>query len=275
MAVRARSYKPKLFDPDSTTPFRISRSKVDLFVECPRCCYLNLRIGVRRPSMPAFTLNIAVDHLLKKEFDTYREAKKKHPLMESYGIDAVPFQHEKLDTWRANFKGVERLHKKTGIVFFGAVDDIWVTPAGELLVVDYKATSKKDKIDLDIGWGPQYKRQMEFYQWLLRGNDLEVSNTGYFVYANGIKDREVFDKKLEFDIEVIEYTGSDSWIDDTVCALDACLRSNEIPPSGKRCEHCPYRENAGKALQTMYRAQQRLQKEKEKAGDKESTKQLF
>ena len=36
------------------------------------------------------------------------------------------------------------------------------------------------------------KRQMEIYQWLLRKNGFKVSDTGYFVYANGITDARSF-----------------------------------------------------------------------------------
>jgi RecB family exonuclease len=226
--------------------------------------------------MPGFTLNIAVDHLLKKEFDTYRAAGTPHPLMKRYKIDALPFQHEKLNTWRTNFTGVERHHAKTNLNFFGAVDDVWVNPAGELLIVDYKATSKKDPINLDEGWGPQYKRQMEFYQWLLRGNGFSVSDTGYFVYANGIKDREAFNEKLEFNVEVIPYTGSEGWIEETIQRLHRCLLAEEIPEAGERCEYCPYREGAGKALLAVHQSGRAKQgKVTPKETKEEATRPLF
>ena len=135
----------KVFDPDSKEPFKLSRSKIDLFLECPRCFYLDRRLGVKRPSLPGFTLNLAVDHLLKKEFDIYRAEGKPHPLMKSYGIDAVPFKHPNLNTWRENFTGVQYHHPATNFIVFGAVDDIWINPSEELHVVDYKATSKKEK----------------------------------------------------------------------------------------------------------------------------------
>ncbi len=47
--------------------FKLSRSKIDLFLECPRCFYLGNRLGVSRPPGFPFTLNSAVDALLKKE----------------------------------------------------------------------------------------------------------------------------------------------------------------------------------------------------------------
>ena len=94
-------------------PRRLSRSKIDLFLECPRCFWLDQKMGVKRPSMPGFSLNIAVDHLLKKEFDTHRAIGQPHPLMKAYGINAIPAIHQDLDSWRNNFKGVSFLHPKT------------------------------------------------------------------------------------------------------------------------------------------------------------------
>jgi hypothetical protein len=80
------------FDPKSKEPFRISRSKIDLFTECPRCFYLDQRLGIKRPDTPPFSLNNAVDLLLKKEFDIHRADATAHPLMKAYGLDAVPFK---------------------------------------------------------------------------------------------------------------------------------------------------------------------------------------
>ena len=101
------------FEPESKEPFKISRSKIDLFWECPRCFYLDRRLGIKRPSMPAFTLNSAVDHLLKKEFDIHRAEKEAHPLMKKYKINAVPFQHPDLEKWRHNFSGIRFIHQPT------------------------------------------------------------------------------------------------------------------------------------------------------------------
>lgn len=249
-------YKKKtrgIYEPGKTKKFRISRSKLDLFHECPRCFYLDLRLGVRRPSFPAFTLNSAVDHLLKKEFDIHRAEGKPHPLMSEYGVDAVPFEHKDLDLWRNNFKGVSFYHEPTDFVVFGAIDDVWINQKDELHVVDYKATSKNDKPDLEGYWQQAYKRQMEIYQWLMRQNDFDVSDIGYFVYANGRKDEEAFDAKLEFDVDVIAYEGSTDWVEDHVVRAKKCLSSEEFPDAGEFCEYCPYREIAGSSIREHYK----------------------
>src|SRR3989344_884637 len=178
--------KRNLYDPNSDIPFKISRSKIDLFLNCPRCFYLGRRLGVGQPPGYPFSLNSAVDTLLKKEFDIHRAAGTTHPLMRTYGLDAVPFQNEKMEEWRDSLRrGVTFLHPESGFFFTGGVDDVWVNPEGELIIVDYKATSKDGEVSLDAAWQIGYKRQMEIYQWLFRQNGYRVSNTGYFVYCNG------------------------------------------------------------------------------------------
>ncbi len=245
----SRFYNPKrkrnLFDPNSKQPYSISRSKIDLFLDCPRCFYLDRRLGTGRPPGFPFSLNRAVDELLKKEFDIHRVKKTSHPLMEEYGIDALPFQHKDLEEWRNNFKGIRHLHKETGLLIKGAVDDIWESK-GKLHVIEYKATSKKSEVSLDADWQISYKRQVEVYQWLFRKNGFDVSNTSYFVYCNGDTDKKAFDKKIEFDIKVIPYIGNTDWVDKTIIDISECLRSDEIPKKGEDCDFCLYREEVKK-----------------------------
>jgi len=71
---------------------KLSRSKIDLFLECPRCFW-----------------------------------------------NAIPYKCKEIDTWRQNFTGIQFYHEPTGFLVFGAVDDVWINPQGELIVVDYKA----------------------------------------------------------------------------------------------------------------------------------------
>lgn len=230
-----------LYTPDSREPFKLSRSKIDLFLECPRCFYYDRRLGVGRPPGFPFALNSAVDHLLKLEFDIHRAHGTKHPLIEKYCVDARPVPHENLEQWRHNFTGVQYLHEPTHLFIFGAIDDLWENSKGEYIVVDYKATAKDGDItELNQGWHIGYKRQMEIYQWLLRKNGHVVSDTGYFVYCNGKTDRKAFDAKLEFDITLIPYIGNDSWIEKTILKIHECLNQDEIPAANPNCDYCAY-----------------------------------
>ena len=234
-----------LFLPGQKEPHRISRTKIEAFGECPRCFYMDVRFGVTRPETPSFTLNNAIDELFKREFDVHRSDKTAHPLMEAYGIDAVPFAHAELEAWRdALRRGVQYIHEPTNLLVRGGIDDVWQSKNGELIVVDYKATSKRSEISLYEA----YKRQAEVYQWLFRKNGFKVSKTAYFVYANGKSDAKAFDGKLEFDIQLIAHQGDDSWIEPALFKIKECLMSDTVPERGVRCDYCPYREAAGKAL---------------------------
>jgi len=239
-----------LYDPSSPKPFKLSRSKIDLFLNCPKCFYLDRKLGVGRPPGFPFTLNSAVDTLLKQEFDVHRANKTKHPLIEQYKIDARPIPHKDLDKWRTNFTGVQYLHEPTNLLIFGAIDDLWQNSKGEYIVVDYKATSKDEEItELNKDWQDGYKRQMEVYQWLLRRNKLKVSDTGYFVYCNGKKDLAAFDGILEFDVTLIPYTGKDDWVEGTIQDIHKCLNSNKVPEATEDCDYCNYREAAMSVLE--------------------------
>ncbi len=241
----------RLYSPHSRTPFAVSRSKIDLFIECPRCFYMDRRLGVGRPPGFPFSLNSAVDTLLKKEFDIHRAAQSQHPLLATYGLDAVPFAHVMMDEWRENFKGIRYHHEPTQFIVTGAVDDIWINPAKELIVVDYKSTAKEAEVTLDAPWQIGYKRQMEVYQWLLRRSGFTVSATGYFVYVNGRTDLAAFDGKLEFRVKLIPYMGDDGWIEKTLKEMKVCLDADALPSPGDECDYCAYRKASGEVLSEM------------------------
>ena len=243
-------YNPKrkrnLYDPKSDKPYRLSRSKIDLFINCPHCFYIDRRLGVGLPPGFPFNLNSAVDELLKKEFDYYRELGKPHPLMEAADINAIPFQHEKIDDWRnALHGGIQYLYTDLNLLVTGGIDDVWINEKDELIIVDYKATSKKTEVSLDADWQIGYKRQLEIYQWLFRKNEFKVSDTGYFVYCNGRTDLDRFDMKLEFTVKLLPYIGSTTWVEQTIKDAHACLCSDEVPPKGAECDFCRYTEALG------------------------------
>jgi len=236
------------YKPGQKAPFKVSRSKIELFTQCPRCFWLDARLKIKRPSSPPFNINKAIDELFKKEFDIYRAKAEPHPLQTDNQIKAVPFQHEKMDQWRENFVGVISVHEPTNLHVFGAVDDLWIDDDGKVMVVDYKATAKDKpvtKLGAPGGWQDMYRRQMEVYQWLLRQNGLDVSDTGYFVYATGTQDRPGFHDKIDFETHVFPHVGNSDWVDKTLVDMKKCLDNDAMPPVGRaamggECEHCAY-----------------------------------
>src|SRR5665213_1921685 len=233
------------YQPGQAGVYKVSRSKIELFTQCPRCFWLDGRLKISRPSGPPFNINKTIDELFKKEFDAYRAKGEPHPLMTDNQIKAIPYAHDNLDIWRYNFTGIVAVHKPTNLHVFGAIDDVWVNDDGELIVVDYKATSKKTGVSIDSDWQISYKRQLEVYQWLLRQNGFKVSDTGYFVYTNASLEPESFGDKLEFNTKVIPYTGSNAWVEPTLLKMKARLEDDDMPPIGNAamggpCDFCSY-----------------------------------
>lgn len=136
------------------------------------------------------------------------------------------------------------MHEPTNLHIFGAVDDVWQDQDENLIVVDYKATSKKSAINLDSGWQIMYKRQMEIYQWLLRQNGFKVSSRGYFVYTNARMDVEGFGDRLEFVTKIIPYDGDDSWVDKAITEMKKCMDGDMpdvgVAAMGGPCDFCMY-----------------------------------
>ena len=245
MAIRKRN----IYQPNQEKPFKLSRSKIENFMSCQRCFYIDRRLGVGQPPGFPFNINSAVDGLLKKEFDHYREIKEPHPYMERLGLNLIPFQHEELDDWRENFKGVQYFDEDKNLIITGAVDDVWFNlDTEELIVVDYKATAKNGEVSLDADWQDGYRRQMDIYQWLLRKNGFNVSDDGYFVYCNGDKSKESFSNKVEFKVSVLKYSGSTDWIENALKEIKELLDGDVVPDINLECGYCSYNESVDEVL---------------------------
>ena len=222
---------------------KLSRSTVEKYLTCPRCCVLDKKYQIRPPSLP-FTLNIAVDNLCKNEFDYYRRIQEPHPLFISKGIDAVPFKHQKLNDWRSNFKGIRYKSIEYSYDFGGAVDDIWQKKNGELIIVDVKATSRNNfdwaETYSKYEYAKAYKRQLEMYQWIFEKNGFKVASDAYLLYFNGRKNEDFFHNKLKFDVHLIKLDCSTLWVEPKIIETVKVLRSNDFPKPSSNCEYCNY-----------------------------------
>lgn len=235
-------YRPQrtrnIFSVSGVKPYKLSRSRIEVYMRCKRCFYLDRKCGTEQPPMFPYTLNNAVDTLLKKEFDALRLVGEKHKLLIENGIDAIPYAHADLENWRMNQRGIQYHHESTNFLVTGAIDDVWINPQGDLIIVDYKATSTKKEVTLADR--DSYKRQMEIYQWLFRRNGFRVSNTGYFFYCNGQTEQASFDGNLSFKITILPYVGDDSWVEKTLCDIKEILMKDELPEPTKDCDYCGY-----------------------------------
>lgn len=226
---------------------RISRTGLEEFVKCPRCSYLKQAMGLWPPRTPPFTLNLAVDRLLKVEFDRYRSGGEAPPWLAGVLPEVRPFAHPELDAWRDNRRGVIRDWPDAGIRLYGAIDDLWVGADGRVHVVDYKATGSASAVQMDREWHDAYRRQVEVYQWLLRGQGIDVSPTAYFLFC-AVDEADEFGGMLRFTPHVVSHEGDDAWVPGTIDAMRRMMESDQMPQPAAACEECQYRRRIRSAL---------------------------
>ena len=235
--------------------FKISRGKVDDFISCPRCFYLDRVIGLKTPSLPGWSLNVAVDELLKKEFDDFRKREVAHPDLVSNGYEhIIPLKNEHLASYRDSLHGgVQYKIPNTNIILTGGVDDIWYNINNKKVVVtDYKAQANEKDITpesyLSSIYHQGYKKQLDFYAYLLDKNGFNVDQTGFFYVANARVNREKFEGTLHFDIHVIPYEIDTSWVDETLDKMVACLNQKSLPKPTEHCENCAFNDELLKQI---------------------------
>lgn len=227
-----------VFKPDHPAPYELSRGKVEKFISCKACFWLDRVAGIKDIDSPSFTINTTTDILLKRDADRVR-GKSSLPLWEANGLGhLIPFEHEHLENWTksqqfgqdATFFNYD--HPDTNIRFGGGLDDVFQnTLTGQLHIVDYKSTAQgtrspgayeKKPVTLDEPWKAGYKRQMDMYVWVMRRRGFDVSDTGYFVYVdaqhkdiNGMLNDQSDPHKawMLFDASIIAYEADTSWVD--------------------------------------------------------------
>lgn len=222
--------------------FILSRSAIELFLQCKRCFYLSHIHKIKRPKCLPYTLNNGVDRLVKNEFDVYRMQGSIPPLLRDKGIYAIPYNHEDLEIWRNNFKGISYYHKESNLIIRGAIDDIWRLESGEYTIVDYKATNSQYPFNIHHDIRRAYRNQMEMYQWLFQRNGFNVSKNGYFLVYNADQNQQLFNNTLQFDVEIISYLGNTEWIDQCLLDVRCLLESRDIPDYSEGCDHCAYQQ---------------------------------
>ncbi len=177
----------------------LSPNSLNLYLECPHCFWLDKNMGIKRPPPYPYALNSAVDSLLKEEFDTYRQKKLQHPLLEEYNIKAHLFSNQKLlNQWRNNLAGIRYFDEDLQTTLFGAVDDILEFDDGKIAPLDYKSTGSTAANIYD-----RFQLQLDVYTFLIEKNGYKTPRKGYLAFYIVDKSKGFIDR-LPFRKEIVE-----------------------------------------------------------------------
>lgn len=234
--------------PSKFGTLKISRSGLKLFLECPRCFWLDLHHKIKRPPGYPYTLSAAVDYLVKREFDKYRAEGTLPPVLKNAGIkDACLYSGDDLAEWRNNFKGIAYFDEDLNAILYGAVDDVLEFSDGSLAVIDYKSSGSKEITIYD-----DYQKQMDVYNYILKQKGYDTYPEAFFIFYKVIKEGETgFANALKFTEEVRAVKVNRDWVGPVFEAAVELARSDVAPESGSRdkdghCDHCHYVEMASK-----------------------------
>lgn len=154
----------------------LSPSSISLFLDCPRCFWLQFNKGIRRPSGPFPSLPAGMDRILKNHFDKHREAKTKPNELD--GIEGHLFgDMDKLNLWRNNFRGLRYEDRSTGFTLMGALDDLFVIK-NKYAPLDFKTRGYPLKEDTH----KYYQHQMDIYSFLLEKNGLKANDFAILLF---------------------------------------------------------------------------------------------
>lgn len=198
-------------------PIKLSPSSISLFLECPRCFWLQFNKGIKRPESPFPSLPVGVDRILKEHFDKHRA--ERTPPEELNGFKGMLFTDtEKLKDWRNNRKGLRYQDPKTGIILMGAVDDIFVTSDGKHAPLDFKTRGYPRKENTH----KTYQHQMDIYSFLLEKNNLKPADFAVLIFYHPVEVDETHGVIFEPDlvkVPVSRERGKKMFIDAIGCIL--------------------------------------------------------
>ena len=98
-----------VYKPDHESPYEVSRSRIEAFVKCPACFWLDRVKGIKFPGMPPFLLNSATDTLLKKVLISIVSYNNHIRLWKDMARAFGPFKHEDFEKWTQSLQlGLER-----------------------------------------------------------------------------------------------------------------------------------------------------------------------
>lgn len=212
---------------------KISRSKIELFMECQRCFWLEAKYNIKRPeTISGGYIGQNYDPILKRVFDEHRQNSTKPKEIEEKELDLFP-DLEKIKIWRG--KGVEFYHHEHKLTYYGKIDDLLITKEKLLVPFDFKTTLSKNFQIYE-----SYKRQLEIYGYLLQKQNEPVSNLGA-LYVIKIEITENFEKIEERDLLIIENLEYEKY-DEILENLKEVYYSDKEPDPHPACPFCYYFE---------------------------------
>jgi CRISPR/Cas system-associated exonuclease Cas4 (RecB family) len=215
---------------------RLSPSSTNVFLDCPRCFWLEKNRKIKRPRGPFPSLPNGMDREIKRYYDRCR-AEGMLPSELAGRVSGVLFPDQVLmKKWR-HYKStpLKYVCPETGAILSGALDDCLVD-GGILTPLDYKTKGGALK-EADI-IGTYYQNQMNSYELMLAASGYGTRGEGVLVYYYPAEVRE--SGITQFTVEPVILKTDPEDAKGVVLRAAQCWRSPEPPEPNPGCEYCNY-----------------------------------
>lgn len=213
---------------------RLSPSTLNVFLECPKCFWLDQREGISRPRGIFPSLPGGMDGLIKKYFDKYRALGKLPPELEGKVEAELFLDQELLNQWRNWRSALAFEDPESRAVLSGMLDDLGVAGTGKdklFVPLDYKTRG----YDVKEGGEDYYRNQLNCYGLLLRENGMKPAGYSYLIYyipkeisEGGMTRFDVVPKRVDINPDVALKVVRDA----------AALLAGPMPRAHTDCAYC-------------------------------------
>lgn len=218
----------------------LSKSTLEIFVDCPRCFWLAKVSKVERPRSPMPSVVNAIDAEMKKLVGQHVADNLAVPYLS--GTNLVPYPDrrriELFRSWRTFQR--ETTIKGVGIKAWGELDDLLVDPkTGIVTPWDYKSKGTAP----DQAYCEKYNTlQGDMYHFLLEGQELKCSGSAKFTYTWPEWSGEV--GEIVFREQSIDMVSDPKRAEAVLYAAAVCL-AGKMPAASMECKYCDYTTKRG------------------------------
>jgi len=220
--------------PTSKKSIKLSPSTLNLFLNCPRCFWLDKVKGIKRPRGIFPSLPSGMDREIKNHFDTFRNRKRLPPELSSSDFDGIRLydnqaQLEKWRNWRTGLEYVD----ENGHVLGGALDDLLVKDDC-YIPFDYKTKGSPTTTEDAVKY---YQNQLDCYTLMLDVNGFKPAGFGFLLYYSPKAVSE--NGSVAFQTQPIKIETSSERAKTTV-ARAVNLIKGPLPAVNPSCEYCAW-----------------------------------
>src|SRR3989338_6904933 len=212
---------------------RLSPSALNIFLDCPKCFWLEKNRSIKRPRGIFPSLPGGMDSVIKTYFDTYRTKDAMPPEVKGKLQGKLFSSMSKLEKWRSWLQTELSYEDKTiNAALSGALDDC-LEDDGFYIPLDYKTRGS----ELIEDPRKYYQTQLDCYCLILDASGFKTKGIAYLLYYWPL---EVFEEgMMRFKVEPIRIETNIDSAKKIFRDAVACLKQ-EMPSASPNCEYCKF-----------------------------------